>query len=179
VVGLDRTIYITVYTRYLWQGNHQVYGHLWCIYTVLINPRFMPGNVAVTAPVILAFWHDTCNLCSLCPEDKCRVWTLTPHEHSCLEHSRLMHHASCLMPHASCLMPHASCLMKNHASCLMNTHALKAFPNRPDMWHLHNLPMTGYFGTDASERLNLYLRYWSGREIRLETMCITMRLGAN
>jgi len=27
----------TVYTRYFWQGNHQVYGHVRCIYTVLAN----------------------------------------------------------------------------------------------------------------------------------------------
>jgi hypothetical protein len=28
----------TVYIRYFWQGNHQIYGHLRCIYTVLANP---------------------------------------------------------------------------------------------------------------------------------------------
>jgi len=28
----------TVYTRYFWQGNHQIYGHIRCIYTVLANP---------------------------------------------------------------------------------------------------------------------------------------------
>jgi len=37
--GLARTIYIyTVYIRYFWQGNHQIYGHIRCIYTVLANP---------------------------------------------------------------------------------------------------------------------------------------------
>jgi len=28
----------TVYIRYFWQGKHQIYGHIWCIYTVLANP---------------------------------------------------------------------------------------------------------------------------------------------
>jgi hypothetical protein len=36
-VGLARTIYI-VYIRYFWQGNHQIHGHIRCIYTVLANP---------------------------------------------------------------------------------------------------------------------------------------------
>ena len=28
----------TVYIRYSWQGNHQIYGHIRCIYTVLADP---------------------------------------------------------------------------------------------------------------------------------------------
>jgi len=28
----------TVYIRYFWQGNHEIYGHIRCIYTVLANP---------------------------------------------------------------------------------------------------------------------------------------------
>jgi hypothetical protein len=28
----------TVYVRYFWQGNYQIYGHIRCIYTVLANP---------------------------------------------------------------------------------------------------------------------------------------------
>ena len=30
--------YIHRYTRYFWQGNHQIYGHIRCICTVLANP---------------------------------------------------------------------------------------------------------------------------------------------
>jgi len=26
-----------VYIRYFWHGNHQIYGHIRCIYTVLTN----------------------------------------------------------------------------------------------------------------------------------------------
>jgi hypothetical protein len=36
-VGLNH-IY-TVYIWYFWQGNHQMYGHIRCIYTVLANPN--------------------------------------------------------------------------------------------------------------------------------------------
>jgi hypothetical protein len=28
----------TVYVRYFWQGKHQIYGHIRCIYMVLANP---------------------------------------------------------------------------------------------------------------------------------------------
>jgi hypothetical protein len=30
----------TVYIRYFWQGNHQIYGYIRCIYTVLANPTW-------------------------------------------------------------------------------------------------------------------------------------------
>ena len=37
-IGLARTIYIyTVYIRCFWQENHQLYGHVRGIYTVLVN----------------------------------------------------------------------------------------------------------------------------------------------
>jgi len=29
----------TVYIRYFWQENHQIYGHIRCIHTVLANPK--------------------------------------------------------------------------------------------------------------------------------------------
>jgi acyl-CoA synthetase (AMP-forming)/AMP-acid ligase II len=28
-----------VYVRYFWHGNHQIYGRMRCIYTVLANPN--------------------------------------------------------------------------------------------------------------------------------------------
>jgi len=28
----------TVYIRYFWQGNYEIYVHIWCIYTILANP---------------------------------------------------------------------------------------------------------------------------------------------
>jgi hypothetical protein len=38
-IGLARTIYLyTVFIRCFWQGNHHIYGHIRCIYTVLANP---------------------------------------------------------------------------------------------------------------------------------------------
>jgi len=41
-VGLARTVHtqftiISVYIRYVWQGNHEVYGHTRCMYSVLAN----------------------------------------------------------------------------------------------------------------------------------------------
>ena len=43
-VGQDH-IYM-VYIRYFWQGNHQIYGHVWCIYTVLANPDLFVYDVS-------------------------------------------------------------------------------------------------------------------------------------
>jgi hypothetical protein len=31
----------TVYIRFVWQGNHQIHGHIQCIYTVLANPIYV------------------------------------------------------------------------------------------------------------------------------------------
>jgi len=31
----------TVCIRYFWQGNHHIYGHIRCIYTVLANPIYV------------------------------------------------------------------------------------------------------------------------------------------
>ena len=30
-----------VHTRYIWQGNHQIYGHIRCVNTVLANPNYV------------------------------------------------------------------------------------------------------------------------------------------
>jgi len=38
----------TVYIRYFWQGNHQIYGHIRCIYTVLANPIKLLNAFAYT-----------------------------------------------------------------------------------------------------------------------------------
>jgi len=34
----------TVCIRYFWQGNHHIYGHIRCIYTVLANPTHKAGT---------------------------------------------------------------------------------------------------------------------------------------
>jgi len=39
VVRVDQNHIYTMYIRYYWQGNHQIYGHIRCIYTVLANPN--------------------------------------------------------------------------------------------------------------------------------------------
>jgi hypothetical protein len=41
-VGWARTLYLYVYTVYIrcfGQGNHHIYGHIRCAYTVLANPK--------------------------------------------------------------------------------------------------------------------------------------------
>ena len=30
-----------MYIRYFWQGNHHTYGHIQCVYTVLVNPTYL------------------------------------------------------------------------------------------------------------------------------------------
>jgi len=49
-VGQNHTY--TVYVRYLWQGNHQLYVHIRCIYTVLVNLRhaFYQAKVFLAHP---------------------------------------------------------------------------------------------------------------------------------
>ena len=37
-VGLSRYM---VYLKSFWQGNHQIYGHIRCIYTVLANSMYV------------------------------------------------------------------------------------------------------------------------------------------
>jgi len=34
-----------IYTVYFWQGNHRIYGHIRCIYTVLANPKDVPSVI--------------------------------------------------------------------------------------------------------------------------------------
>ena len=50
-LGLARTIYI----RYFWQGNKQIHGHIWCIYTVLANPTYIlkQRSIGATSEVYL------------------------------------------------------------------------------------------------------------------------------
>jgi len=46
----------TVYIRCFWQGNHQIYGHIRCIYTVLANPRYVCTRHAGTSEE----WQGMC-----------------------------------------------------------------------------------------------------------------------
>jgi hypothetical protein len=38
VQGWPEPYIYTVYIWYFWQGNHQIYGHIRCLHTVLANP---------------------------------------------------------------------------------------------------------------------------------------------
>jgi hypothetical protein len=48
VVRVGQNHICTVYIRYFWQGNHQIYGHIRCIYTVLANPMCRVNRVGRT-----------------------------------------------------------------------------------------------------------------------------------
>ena len=48
--GLNRTY--AVYTRYFWQRNHETYGHIRCIYTVLANPTHEIGTACCSSPAL-------------------------------------------------------------------------------------------------------------------------------
>jgi len=62
----------TVYIRYFWQGNHQIYGHIRCIYTVLANPThvtvFLMSDFKVHVENVIAIvdtlWDQLCVICS-------------------------------------------------------------------------------------------------------------------
>jgi len=65
----------TVYIRYFWQGNHQIYGYIRCIYTVLANPTYTvytytalasPSNIASTARGIGLSCASVCNVLISC-----------------------------------------------------------------------------------------------------------------
>jgi len=49
----------TVYIRYFWQGNHQIYGHIRCIYTVLANPIYIGfwPTLQIITRVLLPYTH--------------------------------------------------------------------------------------------------------------------------
>ena len=51
----------TVYIRYFWLGNHQIYGHIRCIYTVLANSR----NVVYTYITLTRNSYFCCKWLSL------------------------------------------------------------------------------------------------------------------
>jgi len=52
----------TVYIRYFWQGNHQIYGHIRCIYTVLANltcKELFKMWVFIKAPLTCRTWNKS------------------------------------------------------------------------------------------------------------------------
>ena len=55
-VAKKKYIYIFIYIRYFWQGNHQIYGHIRCVCTILANPTH-------THTYTCTYSH-TCTLCT-------------------------------------------------------------------------------------------------------------------
>ena len=63
LLGWPEPYIFMVYTGYFWQGNHQIYGHIRCIYMVLANPINLttwPDDVRSIAGS--STMGDACNL---------------------------------------------------------------------------------------------------------------------
>ena len=61
LIGLVRAMYIyPVYTRFFWQGDHQIYGQTRCIYTVLANPTHL-ASTRIRALTALPMLRTPCN----------------------------------------------------------------------------------------------------------------------
>ena len=70
----------TVHIRYFWQGNHEMYGHIRCIYTVLANPNniWLGGtgvcctHVQFPGTVLALSWWHRCFCCTVLAQ--CVSW---------------------------------------------------------------------------------------------------------
>jgi hypothetical protein len=60
MIRVGQNYIYTVYTRYFWQGNHQIYGHIRCIHTVLANPNHDLSLSANLRSVLLPFPFLVC-----------------------------------------------------------------------------------------------------------------------
>jgi hypothetical protein len=49
----------TVYLRYFWQGNHQIYGHIRCIYMVLANPTHTCRSIITYSQQRGLYWFPS------------------------------------------------------------------------------------------------------------------------
>ena len=45
MIWVGQNLIYTVHIPYMWQGNHQIYGHIRCVHTVLANPAHDPRLV--------------------------------------------------------------------------------------------------------------------------------------
>jgi hypothetical protein len=58
--------------RCFWQGNHHIYSHIWCIYTVLANPAVNGADLGDSAYLLLPALHGADfgdQLISCCQQD--------------------------------------------------------------------------------------------------------------
>ena len=63
IYGVYIRFWPTLYLRYFWQGYHQLYGHIRCIYTVLANPRYTPYMTVVLVISLpkIPYTYRNCN----------------------------------------------------------------------------------------------------------------------
>ena len=57
IYGVYIRFWPTLYIRYFWQGNHQIYGDTRGIYTVLANPTYNTRSFTVS------IYYRICNAC--------------------------------------------------------------------------------------------------------------------
>jgi hypothetical protein len=94
----------SVNIRYFWQGNHQIYGHIRCIYTVLANPTNDPCTHAAHVR-----HHLFCWLAAPAPSGIPTVYiTCTkhthPHSHSHTKQANILFGLQLLLPQLHRLM---------------------------------------------------------------------------
>ena len=64
-----------MYIRYFWQGDHQIYGHIQCIYTVLANPTYKPSIFVSLLPLPT---HKFCSHINFSPSQAFTFFSLLP-----------------------------------------------------------------------------------------------------
>jgi len=74
-LGLARTLYIRCTHGIVWQGNHQIYGHMRCINTVLANPTCITSPVQKSNHI---FFQIIVPPCITSPVRKSDTWSLYP-----------------------------------------------------------------------------------------------------
>jgi hypothetical protein len=67
---VDQNHIYTVYIRYFWQGNHQTYGHILCIYAVLANPT----DIATLSVLVCGSGLSVPACLSVCGCAQCSAW---------------------------------------------------------------------------------------------------------
>jgi hypothetical protein len=109
----------TVYIRWFWQENHQIYGHIRCIYTVLANPHlYTPWAKHLSRPKLCSscFSPLTNTKCGIahtlpalhfrqCPGRSSRhrphskrtcIWFMVAHAFDSWWHVHLIHGGACI-----------------------------------------------------------------------------------
>ena len=80
-VGLARTIYLRCIYGIFWQGNHEIYSHIRCIYTILANPIYMHKCTVLANPI---YMHKCMVLANPIYMHRCTVLVNPIYMHKCV-----------------------------------------------------------------------------------------------